>query len=483
MNFEKFYNTYLQEGNNSKDEFHETINVLPFTSNPSTSNFDSSCGLKGITGEFFRKCSSHEIIPITDYKKDASGPVIDLLSRKKSLLGNSLGFFQEIMDDIMSAKGEFVPFDASFLKYMALDTIEKKGKRVESKYGNGQKKIAEYLVSMLNGESIPQRANSNNNLFSKTIRNALDAGTFYNLHRLEVSYKILPFVQKTFREDLSWLMGKEDYVLIKYIDLFLYFYACYSITQSAMMLDAENKKSADINIPEPLYFILDKEVASAKRDVVTKGWATKLPNEYLERLYGRMQALDIANTLLANNDNSVFTGFYPEVLQEMNKTPFEDVKSDCEKLLEYYKTRKLDVLNKRENRKAIDLSIFEDLTVNSYEEFLTKLEKLCRVLQATDYCSKMRRRMIDLMQVRFLQTRRGRGHTVLTLDDEMLIFLIAMITKEKRTKLKDIFKSFRNYGIYFDLHTCQAIEDYLSKLNLLERRSDSGEAKYVRIVL
>lgn len=483
MNFEKFYNTYLQEGNNSKDEFHETINVLPFTSNPSASNFDSSCGLKGITGEFFRKCSFQEIKPIADYKKDASGPVIDYMSLRKSLLGNSLNFFQEIMDDIMSAKGEFVPFDASFLKYMAVDTIEKKGKKAESKYGNGQKKIAEYLVSMLNGENFPQRTNSNNNLFSKTIRKALDAGSFYNMNRLEISYKILPFVQKTFRDDLIWLMEKEDYVLIKYIDLFLYFYACYSITQSAMMLDAENKKYADLNTPEPLYFILDKEVASAKRDVVTKGWATKLPNEYLERLYGRMQALDIANTLLSNDYNPEATGFYPEVLQKMKKTPFEDVKEDCEKLLEYYKTRKLEILNKRENRKAIDLSMLVDLTVNSYEEFLSKLEKLCRVLQATDYCSKMRRRMVDLMQVRFLQTRRGRGHTVLTLDDEMLIFLIAMITKEKRSKLKDVFKSFRNYGIYFDLHTCQAIEDYLSKLNLLERRSDSGEAKYVRIVL
>ncbi len=483
MNFEKFYKTYLQEGNNSRDEFHVTINVLPFTSNPSASNFDSSCGLKGITGEFFRKCSTQEIKPIADYKKDASERVIDYMASRKSILGSGLIMFQEIMDDIMSAKGEFVPFDASFLKYMAVDTIEKRGRKVESKYGNGQKKIAEYLVSMLDGVNLPKRSTSNNNLFSNTIRKVLDAGSFYNLHRLEVSYKILPFVNKSFRDDLIWLMEKEDYVLIKYIDLFLYFYACYSITQSAIMLDAENKKDANLNIPEPLFFILDKEVASAKRDVITKGWANKLTNEYLERLYGRMQALDIANTLLTDEGNDAATGFYPEVLQEMKKTPFAEVKAECEKLLEYYRDRKLEILNNRENRRAIDISSVMNLSVNSYEDFLSKLERLCKLLQASDYCSKMRRRMVDLLQVRFLQSRRGRGYTVLTLDDEMLIFLIAMITKEKRTKLKDLFKSFRNYGICFDLHTCQAIEEYLSKLNLLERRSDSGEAKYVRIVL
>ena len=42
--------------------------------------------------------------------------------------------------------------------------------------------------------------------------------------------------------------------------------------------------------PESLYFILDNESASERRDVVKQGWATKLPSEYVSKLYGRMQS-------------------------------------------------------------------------------------------------------------------------------------------------------------------------------------------------
>ena len=95
----------------------------------------------------------------------------------------------------------------------------------------------------------------------------------------------------------------------------------------------------------------------------------------------------------------------------------------------------------------------------------------------------MLNRVNNLMKVRLLQTRQGRGSSVLVLDEDMLTFLIAMVTKEERCKLKDMYEKFKEYGIRFDLHTRQAIEDQLLKLNILERKSDSGEAQYVKIVL
>jgi len=80
-----------------------------------------------------------------------------------------------------------------------------------------------------------------------------------------------------------------------------------------------------------------------------------------------------------------------------------------------------------------------------------------------------------------LSTRRGRE--ILNLDDEMLFFLMAMISKGTRMKLEDLYEGFGKYGVAFDYDTKAAIENYLLKLNLLERKSDSGEAQYVKIVL
>ena len=72
---------------------------------------------------------------------------------------------------------------------------------------------------------------------------------------------------------------------------------------------------------------------------------------------------------------------------------------------------------------------------------------------------------------------------VLVLDEDILVFLIAMVTKEQRMKLDDMYNAFHDYGMYFDMNTRIAIESQLTKLNLLDKKSDSGEAQYVRVIL
>ena len=76
----------------------------------------------------------------------------------------------------------------------------------------------------------------------------------------------------------------------------------------------------------------------------------------------------------------------------------------------------------------------------------------------------MKIRINNIMKIRLLSTRRGRE--VLNLDDEMLFFLMAMISKGERMKLEDLYTGFSNYGILFDFETKNAIESYLMKLNL-----------------
>ena len=57
------------------------------------------------------------------------------------------------------------------------------------------------------------------------------------------------------------------------------------------------------------------------------------------------------------------------------------------------------------------------------------------------------------------------------------------MAKDDTIRMKDLYKRFRDYGIEFSFQKKNAISDYLLKLNLLERKSDSGEAQYVRVVL
>jgi hypothetical protein len=85
MNLDYFKSIYYyreDEGGKkekSKDPFDNSISLLPFISNPAVSDFDSSCSLKGVTGEFLRTISNQEINPISDYKADMEEKVIDYL--------------------------------------------------------------------------------------------------------------------------------------------------------------------------------------------------------------------------------------------------------------------------------------------------------------------------------------------------------------------------------------------------------------------
>lgn len=483
--FQRFYEKYRYvEDEKISDSFHEGINILPFTANPATSNFDNTCSIKGTTGEFFRYNSQVPANPVLDYTTYVEEFVVNYL-KQKELSKDGIEKFKLIMKDLMCTDGNFVPFNPSFLKYIPLDMVHKKGSPVLSKYGSGQKKLAEYLMSLIPNSSLNLKEEKNRNIFCHTIQEALEQQTQASPSKPETNYYVLPFIQQQFVNDIEWLLQKKSYVVLKYIDMLLYFYACYSITQTIFRLDAANKLNDSLENPESLYFILDNESTSERRDVVKQGWATKLPSEYVSKLYGRMQAVDMLNILLMDNENAKPIGLYKNLLDKIKETPFDyEIKNQCEKLLAYCKTGKYNALKKRTSGKKVDeIKVISDLSVNSYEDFFKKLESICKSYQSFEYHGRMLSRVQNLLKIRFLQTRRGRGFPVLVLDNEMLTFLIAMITREQRFKLKKLYQRFKEYGICFDLHTKQAIEAQLLKLNLLERRSDSGEAQYVRIIL
>ena len=310
------------------------------------------------------------------------------------------------------------------------------------------------------------------NLFSKILQEALTpfGGTTDEVK--ERNYTVLPYIKKTFEEDLNWMLEQEESVKVKYLHLLLHFYACYAVTQAIVRITAKDKQKEDI--PAPFYFILNSERASVNHDAVVRGWSYQIPKSSLDKLYGKSQALDILNSVLGGN-----IGFYNNIHEKLYETDFEDNRELCNELLSKYQEEKREVFNRRTSESG---SIEEiEIDVHSYEEFISTLEHLCTGLQSPSYISRMRKKVIDLLSVRFLQSRRG--NFVLVLDNEMLTFLIALFTKSKKTKLEDLYKLFNSYGIYFNRGSRLAIEEYLLKLNLLDRKSDSGEAQYVTVIL
>lgn len=475
INIDKFKEKYHDNSDKFVDNWQAGIKLLPFNSNP-TSAYDKRCGFQGIMGEFCRIIENDGTKPIDKFNDSIEMPVRNYLLNTNQMEEDKIDTFIAVLKDVLFLNGNLNVTDSSFLKYLPLvPDDETFGEKDKKKYSDGQKKLAVFLYSMLSDETKVGTTNNKVNLFVKILKEALIQDTHDESQKIFKEYTVLPFIKKSFGEDLTWLLEQEESVKIRYLQLLLYFYSCYAVTQTITCLSPhEHSKKTE---PSHFYFILSSEKASVKHDAVVLGWSHNIPKTTMDKLFGKSQALDILNTVLSEDDKPV--GFYPDIYAALNETPFEENKSLCEDLLKQYQQEKRDVLRKRKTEAGNFQEI--SLEVNNYDEFVEKVDLLCTGLQSTSYISRLKKKVVDLLSVRFLQLRRG--NFVLVLDKEMLTFLIALFTKGKKTKLEEMYKKFNDYGIFFNRGSRQAIEEYLMKLNLLDRRSDSGEAQYVRVIL
>ena len=73
---------------------------------------------------------------------------------------------------------------------------------------------------------------------------------------------------------------------------------------------------------------------------------------------------------------------------------------------------------------------------------------------------------------------------MLNLTEETLIFITKLCIKnQKQMRLKDVFNAFEKRGIFLDSFSKEQVASYYEKLNLIEKKSDSGDAKYVKRIL
>lgn len=80
--------------------------------------------------------------------------------------------------------------------------------------------------------------------------------------------------------------------------------------------------------------------------------------------------------------------------------------------------------------------------------------------------------------------RRGRSGMMLNISEETLIFLTKICIKDQeKMRLNDVFAEFEARGVFLDTHSKSEVMRYYEKLNLIEKKSDSGDAQYVKRIL
>lgn len=452
--------------------------LLPFTLNPiSGSVYDGTCGLNGVAGEFYRIKTQSSVEPIYT-AQDTEETLRKELSDKFMMPADDIERFIKVFNDVMFENETLNVIDISFFSFVPMKYFGRayeKDKRVK-KYKSGQPKIADYYASIAENMGVDFETKEKD-LFCEVVNECLQKDSI-SCRGERDRYFILQFVKQQFSEDIKWLLKQNNNVIVKYLPLMLYFYASYSLMQTLMFMNKANWQYST-DKPRPITFMLTSERASEGLSAVKRGWAAAdhFPETFLNKMSAYAQALDILNSMFEDEEDLMT---FQEILERFGEMEFDDgAKNICEKVLNIYQDYKYELLDDRDTEPH-PIAEKKEINLNSFKEFVDLLLNRCITYQSVDY-PRMKVALYSLVSIKLFEKRRD--YSVLVLDEEMLLFLVAMMAKDERLRMEDLFKRFREYGIEFSFQTKNAIGDYLQRLNLLERKSDSGEAQYVRVIL
>ena len=434
-----------------KPSFKRTFNfkLFPFfTRNPERAKFDN--GFTPVLGAIVRHSLNLKVeYSIDDYNIEKLYENVDSVNgiddeKKIPILNRIFGF-----ENIKSLRHPYL------LNYYPLS---------QGKDKRGEMDIALYLNSIfdLKNNAIWNQFvgdKKSNNLAEKLILDSVEE--IKEVEERNIFKSILNdiFIEKN--EDLEYLLKNKDFAL-KNLDKFFAFYYFQFILQTALNIDRIRNVKEGVKL-YPLYYTLEFEKITSSRITNTRGYnLIKEINKYTlvnENLLGYLNIL----IREINKDENFYT--FTDIFN-LNYEKQLDLNQELKIVLsEYKKVLKKEEeieINLENNIELLKKWLAEDITNETISRYHLSIEEIGKLM--------------------FLKNRGSLGKT-LSLKKDMIILLTALIVKDEKKLIKDVFMEFEKRGVYFDRYTKEEILIFYEKMNILDKKSDSGEVKYVKPVL
>lgn len=282
-----------------------------------------------------------------------------------------------------------------------------------------------------------------------------------------------PYISKIFIEDFKYLL-KNNEMLIENIEKFLKFYYMFYVSQMAMILNKTFE--ADIEKPMEIYFTLDWEKTGKGRLNTIRGWDIVQSN--VLRLFSHANTLHLLNH---NNEDKKYS--YLELkyrIDNMNEEEQLQFINDIKDLIVFY-TNHIDVDDEWNDFRYTSKFNNEcyDVVYKLFKTINYQFDNSGREGKQKGYGSWF----IKFCKINFLK-QRGRYGDIFNLTEDYTILLTKLCIKNnEKIKLKDLFFEFKRRGICLDNDSKAKLIQFYEKLNILEKKSDSGDAQYVKRIL
>ncbi|WP_159433413.1 DNA phosphorothioation-dependent restriction protein DptG [Bacillus tuaregi] len=439
---------------NGKRTLKHTINkktcFLPFqTRNPERAKFKN--GFTPVLGQFFRNVENAG----SDFELNEKS-IIQEISNTVGMDEEDRPYFERILESYLFEANSIRIFHPSMYKYIPLS---------ESKESHGEEEIAHYLYdALLERESQELedivKLKEKEHVLSRLIQQHMP-----QLDQTEKKRKYiptLPFIREIFLEDIHTLLSNKDFFM-NHINLFLAYYYFYSSSQFTLKINQFEKM--DPASPTPIYYNLDWEASNRSRMAVKTGFKVIMDNA--RRLLSHVNTLEHLNYLLKTENLN-----YME-LQEQFEALTEAERAD--RLNDMYAW----------TCEYSEIVLGNQHEVNRKQDFMESCRQLHNQLsKGLSLETKYRYALAinEIGKTYFLKTRGSLGN-ILNVTQDFLILLTAVSVKHEKISLKQLFIEFEKRGVYFDRYSKEAIVELFNKLNLIEKKSDSGDAQYVKPIL
>lgn len=370
-----------------------------------------------------------------------------------------------IIEDFYFENGELLPISIKALNYIDSN--------------NAQRQVAEYLYSLfvestdLESKYLLMEDSEDTNVFEKLVFSSLEDAEREEQGEIQHADCLLPYVKSVFYEDMSVLMRSAELYRI-YINRFLAYYYLFYVSQLAVKLGKfEYGKRDEI---EKIYMTLNWEVITRVRPGYEYGW--KFVKERLSHIFSHSVLMGIMSHNIENCHADYIRLFMRMNGSEEDADTAEDVKKICAMYMDWiplddYSSCKHDADKDGTCRTSNEVRrLFEIIDF----QFIKS--------KRISYYNGYTRKFIEFAQKNFGKWRGTLGYSIGVSESDIIMFTqIVLQGNGGRIRLTKLFEEFEKRGLLFDRESKKKITDLFEKMNLLEERSDSGDAQYVKSVL
>ena len=226
---------------------------------------------------------------------------------------------------------------------------------------------------------------------------------------------------------------------------------------------------------EKIYMTLNWEVVTRVRPGYEYGW--KYVKEKLSHMFSHAVVLE----MMSHNEESLHLD-YIGIKDKMQGTEADElIATDVDKICNMYKVWiPMDYGACRHDSEKDGAC----KTSNSVRRLFELVDYQFINGGRKSHYNGYNRKYIDFVQKNFAKWRGTLGYTMGVNESDLVMFTQIILKQyDGKIRLSKLFEEFEKRGLLFDRESRKRVSELFEKMNLLEKRSDSGDAQYVKSVL